>query len=142
MKWLSKGRWSESALWISSLMQKLRSGEEETAPSPREATSPSRSLIKKKSFARWKESAIKAFFFTNGVLAVVVLIGIFVILLYTAIPAFREISLAEFFTEKTWDPTSPEKAQYGLLSMIVSTLMCTAGALLFATPLGLGGARY
>jgi len=142
MKWLSKGRWSESALWISSLIEKLWSGEEETAPSPREATSPSRSLIKTKSLARWKESAIKAFFFTNGVLAVVVLIGIFVILLYTAIPAFREISLAEFFGNKIWDPTSPEKAEYGLLSMIVSTLMCTAGALLLAIPIGLGVAAY
>jgi phosphate transport system permease protein len=76
------------------------------------------------------------------VLAIIVLIGIFAILLYTAIPAFREIPLKEFFGNRTWDPTSPEKAQYGLLSMIVSTLMCTVGALLIAIPIGLGVAAY
>jgi phosphate transport system permease protein len=142
MKWVSKGRWSESVLWIPSLIEKLWGREEDISPSPRQATSASRSLWKKKNRSRWKESAIKAFFFTNGMLAVIVLIGIFAILLYTAIPAFREISLKEFFGNRTWDPTSPEKAEYGLLSMIVSTLMCTIGALLIAIPIGLGVASY
>jgi len=142
MKGLKKAGGKESTLWISNLIEKAWSGEEETAPSSREPTPASRSLIKKKSLARWKESAIKAFFFTNGMLAVIVLVGIFVILLYTAIPAFREIPLAEFFGNKVWDPTSPERAEYGLLSMIVSTLMCTAGALLIAIPIGLGVAAY
>ena len=62
-------------------------------------------------------------------LAVVVLAGIFLILLSTAVPAFKEISIKEFLTGKHWDPTSPEKAEYGILSMIVSTLLVTAGAL-------------
>ncbi|MDH7511710.1 MAG: phosphate ABC transporter permease subunit PstC [Clostridiales bacterium] len=92
--------------------------------------------------SRLKEEGIKAFFFTNGVLAVVVLVGIFGLLLSTAIPAFKEIPVREFLASKTWDPTSPEKAQYGILSMIVSTLMVTAGALLIAMPVGLGVASY
>jgi phosphate transport system permease protein len=91
---------------------------------------------------RWKEEGIKAFFFANGVLAVLVLVGIFGLLLATAIPAFKEIPVLEFLAGKTWDPTSPEKAQYGILSMIVSTLMATAGALVIAIPLGLGVAAY
>ncbi len=91
---------------------------------------------------RIKESAIKAFFFTNGILAVFILLGIFVFLLYTAIPAFREIDIKEFFTSKNWDPTSPVKEEYGILSMIVSTFLVTLGALVLAVPIGIGVASY
>ena len=102
-----------------------------------------RNVLKKRGKrARWKEGAIKSFFFANGLLAVIVLIGIFGLLLSTAIPAFKEIPVRDFLTGKTWDPTSPEKAQYGILSMIVSTLMVTVGALMIAIPLGLGVAAY
>ncbi len=142
MKWQSKGRWQEFTSLIFRLIDGFWGGEEAETKSPDEAALPLISLKKKRTLANWKESAIKAFFFTNGVLAIIVLVGIFVVLLYTAIPAFREISPAEFFTKKTWDPTSPEKPEYGLLSMIVSTLMCTAGALIIAIPIGLGVAAY
>jgi len=90
----------------------------------------------------FKEAAIGAFFFTSGILAVLVLIGIFLTLLVTAVPALREIPIGEFFGSTRWDPTSPEKAEYGLLSMITSTLMVTAGALLLAVPIGIGVAAY
>ncbi|MGB7294964.1 MAG: phosphate ABC transporter permease subunit PstC [Candidatus Aminicenantales bacterium] len=142
MKWPRKSRWEESALWIATLIERIWGGHERIPAGDDKPGSPVRHLSKIRTLSGWKESAIKAFFFTNGMLAVVVLIGIFVILLYTAIPAFREIPLAEFFGNKIWDPTSPEKAEYGLLSMIVSTLMCTAGALLIAIPIGLGVAAY
>jgi phosphate transport system permease protein len=98
--------------------------------------------MKKRKWANLKESAIRAFFLTCGILAVLVLIGIFATLLATAVPAFKEIRLSEFLLKKNWDPTSPEKAEYGLLSMIVSTLMVTGGALLLAVPIGIGVAAY
>ena len=98
--------------------------------------------MKKRKWANLKESAIRAFFLTCGILAVLVLVGIFATLLATAVPAFKEIRLSEFLLKKNWDPTSPEKAEYGLLSMIVSTLMVTGGALLLAVPIGIGVAAY
>jgi len=98
--------------------------------------------MKKRRTSRLKESAIKAFFFANGVIAILVLIGVFGLLLSTAIPAFREINILEFIGSKKWDPTSPEKAEFGILSMIVSTLMVTAGALAIAIPVGIGVAAY
>jgi len=98
--------------------------------------------MNKKRLSRLKESAIRAFFFTSGVLAVLVLLGIFATLLYTAVPAFKEIPFSEFLLKRNWDPTSPEKADYGILSMIVSTLMVTGGALLLAVPIGIGVAAY
>lgn len=78
----------------------------------------------------------------NGLVAVFVLLGIFGLLLSTAIPALKEIRITEFLTGKVWDPTSPEKAQYGILSQVVSTLMVTLGALIIAIPLGVGVAAY
>ena len=97
---------------------------------------------KRTSFARIKESAIRAFFFTNGILAVFILLGIFVFMLYTAIPAFREIDIKEFFTSKNWNPTSPVKEEYGILSMVFSTFLVTLGALVIAVPIGIGVASY
>jgi phosphate transport system permease protein len=101
-----------------------------------------RDVMKKRRTSRLKESAIKAFFFANGIIAILVLIGIFGLLLSTAIPAFREINILKFIGSKKWDPTSPEKAEYGILSMIVSTLMVTTGALAIAIPVGIGVAAY
>lgn len=91
---------------------------------------------------RLKEKAMEVFFSINGLVAVFVLLGIFGLLLSTAIPALKEIRITEFLTGKVWDPTSPEKAQYGILSQVVSTLMVTVGALIIAVPLGLGVAAY
>ncbi|MFQ6108429.1 MAG: phosphate ABC transporter permease subunit PstC [Candidatus Aminicenantales bacterium] len=91
---------------------------------------------------RFKESAIHAFFFTNGILAVLILVGIFFFLLSTAVPTFREVDIKEFFLSKNWDPTSPVKEEYGILSMVVSTFMVTLGALVIAVPVGIGVASY
>jgi phosphate transport system permease protein len=98
--------------------------------------------MRKKTRRHLKEAAIRAFFFTCGVLAVLVLAGIFLTLVTTAVPAFREIKVSEFLFKKAWDPTSPEKAEFGILSMIVSTLMVTGGALLLAVPIGIAVAAY
>jgi len=98
--------------------------------------------MRKRTVTNLKESAVKAFFFTCGVLAVFVLLGIFATLVGSALPAFREIDLGEFFAGRNWDPTSPEKAEYGILSMILSTLLVTAGALVIAVPVGIGVAAY
>jgi phosphate transport system permease protein len=97
---------------------------------------------KRTAITRIKESAIRAFFFTNGILAVFILLGIFLFLLYTAIPAFREIDIKEFFTSKNWNPTSPVKEEYGIVSMIFSTFLVTLGALAIAVPIGIGVASY
>lgn len=103
---------------------------------------PRREWKRKKRLAGLKESAIRALFFASGVLAVVVLLGVFGILLFTSIPAFKEIDIGEFLTSARWDPTSPEKAEYGILSMIAGTLLVTTCALTIAVPIGLAAAAY
>ncbi len=99
-------------------------------------------LRKRRKLADLKEAAIRSMFFTSGMLAVLILVGIFGLLLSTAVPAFREVSLGDFLGRTVWDPTSPVKAEYGLLSMIASTLLVTVGAMLIAVPIGIGVAAY
>ncbi len=92
--------------------------------------------------ARIKENMIHGLFFLNGLVVVGVLCGIFAILVFTAAPAFKEISIVEFLATVRWNPTSYYKPSYGILSMIVSSLMVTIGALTIAVPLGIGTAAY
>ncbi|MCA9394423.1 MAG: phosphate ABC transporter permease subunit PstC [Candidatus Omnitrophica bacterium] len=89
-----------------------------------------------------RDKLIHAFFFLNGMLSVIALIGIFGLLVYTAVPAFQEINLWRFLTGAEWNPTSYYEAQYGIVPMLVSTMMVTFGALLIAIPLGIGTAAY
>ncbi len=102
----------------------------------------SRPVKRKKRLSQIKEESIRLFFLAHGLLAVIVLGGIFVLILSNAVPAFKEISIKEFLMSHTWDPTSPEKAEYGILSMIASTMMVTVGALFIAIPVGVGVAAY
>ncbi|MCX6561809.1 MAG: phosphate ABC transporter permease subunit PstC [Candidatus Aminicenantes bacterium] len=96
----------------------------------------------KRALRNLKEKSIKGFFLLNGLLAVVVLAGIFFLLLVSAFPAFKEINLQDFLFTKTWDPTSPLKESYGILGQIVSSILVTLGAMAIAVPIGLGVAAY
>ncbi len=101
-------------------------------------------MIKKVKYSgliRLKEKAIEYFFLANGLFAIIVLIGIFSLLFTQSLPALKEINFFEFL-KINWDPTSPEKEEYGLLAMIVSTIVATFGAMFIAVPIGIATAAY
>jgi len=89
-----------------------------------------------------KETLIEKFFLMNGILAILILMGIFSLLFIKGFPAIRELGWRSFFGSATWNPTSYEKARYGILSLINSTLMVTLGALVIAVPLGVSCAAF
>jgi len=91
---------------------------------------------------RLQEKLIHAFFFFNGIISVIVLLGIFTLLIVTAIPTFKEINLKDFLFGMQWNPTSYLKEVYGIVPMLVSTFMVTLGSLVIAIPLGVGTAAY
>ena len=97
---------------------------------------------RKASWRRFKELAIERFFMSNGLLAIAILLGIFSLLFIEGFPALREIGLKPIFFSQKWDPTSPVHESYGILSMVVSTLMVTFGALVIAVPTGIASAAY
>ena len=91
----------------------------------------------------FKEKLIHGLFFLNGLLVVIVLVGIFVLLVTKSLPAFKEIRLGEFLFRANWNPTATfVSPSYGIGSMLVSTLMVSIGALAIAIPLGIGAAAY
>ena len=93
--------------------------------------------------SKLKEKMIHGLFFFNGLLVVIVLVGIFILLVVKSIPAFKEISIIEFLLTSVWNPTATfVKPSYGIGSMLVSTFMVSVGALAIAIPLGIGSAAY
>lgn len=92
---------------------------------------------------QFKEKFIHGLFFLNGMSVVIVLIGIFAILVMNALPAFKVIRFTEFLFKVNWNPTATFVApSYGIVSMLVSTIMVSIGALIIAIPLGIGAAAY
>jgi phosphate transport system permease protein len=91
---------------------------------------------------RLKEKMIEKFFLLNGLLAIFILGGIFTLLFLKAFPAFQEIGFRQFFGGAVWNPNAYSTPKYGILSLIVSTLMVTLGALSIAVPLGVACAAY
>lgn len=69
--------------------------------------------------------------------AIVILIVFF--LVAESIPALAEIGPGRFVTDDSWHPLSN---LFGMMPMIAASLVVTAGALVIATPLGIGSALF
>jgi phosphate transport system permease protein len=91
---------------------------------------------------RVKEFLIEKFFFANGLLAILILLGIFSLLILKSYPAIEELGWKPFLLSPEWNPTGYETSRYGILSLMVSTLMVTLDALLIAVPLGIACAAF
>lgn len=87
---------------------------------------------------RRKEWFIELLIRACGLSAILIIALIFVFLLREGLPAFAELSLADFFDER-WYPVD---GRFGLASLIFGTLLVTIGALLIAVPIGLTVAVY
>jgi phosphate transport system permease protein len=72
---------------------------------------------------------------------VLITISIVGILVYESFGFFQEVPLKEFFTGKQWTPLFANP-QFGIMPLVMGTLMTTAIALIVALPLGLVTAIY
>jgi phosphate transport system permease protein len=89
----------------------------------------------------YKEKTIEWTLFSVSVLTVVVLFLICLFLFRDGLLVFRDTSLMDFLTGKFWYPTSVNR-QFGLLPLFFGSLIVTAGAIIFAVPLGIAAAIY
>jgi phosphate transport system permease protein len=96
---------------------------------------------KRLSGRRWRENAIGAFILLNGILAIVILLGIFVLLLKEGIPAFFYTPLWDFLLGTKWYPVS-DPPTFGILPFFTATIVVTLIATIIALPLGVGCAIY
>lgn len=90
---------------------------------------------------KYKEKTIESVLFSVSALTVVVLFLICLFLFRDGLLLFKDTSLLDFLTEKFWYPTSVNM-QFGLLPLLFGSLIVTAGAVLFAVPLGIASAIY
>lgn len=87
------------------------------------------------------EKLIYGFLFITAVVSVLTTLSI-VIALFQPLPRlFAEISIVEFFTETEWSPGFVG-AKYGVVPVVVGTLIVVVFALIVAIPLGLLSAIY
>lgn len=75
-------------------------------------------------------------------LTVFILVSIFLFLFVIGIGTFKSIGFSEFFLNADWNPTSYHSPSWGILSIIVGTLMVSFLSLLISVPFGIAIAIY
>jgi phosphate transport system permease protein len=90
---------------------------------------------------RYGELAIKLVLALCALISVATTVGIVVALLAPSIDFFREISIWDFLTGTSWYPLF-EPGSFGVLPLLVGTLLVTLWACIVCLPFGLGSAIY
>jgi len=92
---------------------------------------------------RWRfgEKTIESFIFLNGLLAVIILLGVLFLLMREGLPVFTHTAPWQFFFGTRWYPVS-EPPTFGMLSFFMATLWVTLIATAVAVPIGVGCAAY
>jgi phosphate transport system permease protein len=90
---------------------------------------------------RISERIIKIILTACGVISIFTTIGIIFVLGSESLRFFTsgQVDIIEFFTKTTWQPQAGE---FGILPLLLSTLITSVIAMLVAGPLGLGAAIY
>jgi len=90
---------------------------------------------------RFREKAIESFIFGNGLLAVIILLGVLFLLMREGLPAFAYTSPFKFLFGTRWYPVS-EPPTFGMLTFFVATLWVTLISTAIAVPIGVLCAAY
>ncbi len=89
-----------------------------------------------------RETTAAWFFTFNGVLVILILLGIFYLLFSSSFLAWREVGVMPFLTGFVWNPTGYHSAFYGTLPLIAGTFLVALGAIAIALPFGVACAIY
>ena len=106
----------------------------------REATAP-RAPTLRASRRYVGETLIKAALGLCALVSILTTVGIVVALLEPALEFFREISIVDFLTGTNWAPLF-EPAHFGVVPLLVGTLLVTVWACIVCIPFGLCSAIY
>ena len=88
---------------------------------------------KKRTHRELLEQGVHLIFFLCGLLAVAAVLGISLYLIFSGLPAIREIGLKAFLLGDTW---ASSQGVFGILPFILSSLAGTAGAVILGVPVG------
>ncbi len=89
----------------------------------------------------FKEKIIARLLQMIALVSILTTIGIVLTLAQETFQFFREVSVAEFFTNTKWTPTL-EPRNFGILPLLTGTMMIALGSSVISLPLGLGSAIY
>jgi phosphate transport system permease protein len=87
------------------------------------------------------EVVVQGILFLAAVISVLTTFGIVISLLLPAGDFFREVSIVDFLTGTTWTPLFLD-GEFGVVPLVVGTVMISVLAAIVAFPLGLGVAIY
>jgi phosphate transport system permease protein len=90
---------------------------------------------------RWGEQFVHLVLFVAAAISVLTTVGIVLSLVLPALYFFREVSPWEFLTGTTWAPLFLD-AKFGVVPLVVGTVMIAFWSSLVAFPLGVGVAIY
>lgn len=88
-----------------------------------------------------KEFIIEKALFLSALITVLTTVGIVLILGIEAFSFFKEVSIVEFLTSSEWTPLFSEK-HFGILPLLMGTILTTLIAISIALPIGLSIAAY
>jgi len=88
-----------------------------------------------------KEKIIEGFLKLSASITILTTIGILYVLLSESISFFKEVSILEFLTDKEWTPLFVNK-HFGILPLVMGTLLTTFIAVSVAIPIGITIAIY
>jgi len=87
------------------------------------------------------EFLVEKWILLNGIACIILVILVFLFLLREGASAFRFTSFEDFLLGQNWYPVS-DPPRFGILPLILGSLLVTAGALLISLPLGIGSAIF
>jgi len=90
---------------------------------------------------KFKEFIIEKFILFCGLATIFFVVLIFLFLLKQGLALFKTTSPFQFLSGKNWYPIS-EPAQFGILPLILGSLLVTLGAAVISIPIGIGCAVY
>ncbi len=88
-----------------------------------------------------KEKVIEKVLFVFALSSILFLAGIVFVLFMEGLPIFEKVGVLEFITGKVWYPTF-DPPDFGILPLILASLIVTFGAMVLAAPLGVFSAIF
>jgi phosphate transport system permease protein len=95
----------------------------------------------KPSVRKFVEFLIEKTILICGIISILFVVLIFVFLLKEGLYLFRSTGLLGFITGREWYPIS-EPPKFGIISLIVGSVLVTVGAILISVPIGIASAVY
>ncbi len=92
-------------------------------------------------FKKFREFLIEKTIYLSGIMSIIFVLLIFIFLTKESLSLFKKVGIGEFLFGQDWYPIS-DPPRFGILPMILGSLIVTVGAAIIAVPIGVASAVY